>query len=115
MPGTVHREPIFVGNNDDAHRIVEMITQTVTIDFGAVGLSASAFASASASVPGAKANMMFFLSPATGGIATNSAIAIVQAVSNTADTVTFTAANYTTANIDAGAITWNLLGVKSAL
>lgn len=116
MPGTVFREPILIGDNDDLHKVMELVSANVNVTFNATGLSASALSSATGTFPGCKPGMLFFFGPANAGAvnATSSAVQIVRAECLTAGTINLSAANFTTGTFTPGTATFPFLGVRTS-
>lgn len=114
MPGTVFREPILLGNNDDAHKIFEVITGQVTLDFGSAAGLAGQYGTATGTLVGARTGMMFFIGPWDVAAANVSGTAVVpiSIICQTADTISVSALNSHTAAIDMGSAQYPVLGIR---
>lgn len=113
MP-TKLNEGIWVGNNDDAHKVQELVAAQVTLDFSSAALGGGAYGTASGVMPGARSGMMFFIGPWDVSPANISASAVVPVsiICQTADTITVSATTFATAAIDMGSAQYPVIGIR---
>lgn len=105
--------PIHIGGATDRHRIIELLTGQITVDYPDLG--AATGGSATAAFQGLRPGMKIFLSPATGGMVLSSdKVYIAGAAVSANDVIIVTAINPGAAGQSATTLVYDAFAVRGA-
>ena len=104
------RVPIFLGGQDTAHQLIEILTGQASLDFGAAAGAVGTTVTATATVPGLRVGMKLFVGASAQ--ANSATFCILKSWAPGTDLLCASAINYSAAAAVAGATAYDVFAVR---